>query len=579
LKARAKLLTTLFLLASPLYRADTLAIAADPEKESVRISNQLRAYSDEQWMQIAGERNAEKYEIARGDTLWDVSGRLFGDAKVWPKVWEINNTEILNPHMITPRMNLVFNSGSGVSLPTVALKPSGTSTVTNHYQVAKGDRPGPVWDERTPRPPGDWQRLPRQSWENVQTDLPPDVDKDGFDTKNRIYLRKPATGIELPQIVACEPIKPLARTEGSRNLANYAFVGSEVTIRSEGAPLEINAIYSMLDPEPMKVDLDGRSALSYAVNGKIRVLGVQSGIYVGEVMQAKNPIVRGSILVPEIKRIDRMNPVAASKTTIGKLISDRRTGAFMSGQNKWVYINRGSTDGVQPGMIFRIFQNQDPKTLKKLTNGDVFVQGDVQIYQQCGEFALGMFVWSRAEVPEQYEGTLLTDVSDEKIRYYFNGEAAEPIETQVPQMPAAAIDQPALEESIGPSEEPPPAPKTDGLAPIQDQASASGEGDDWLDGLDNGQGLKSEEERELQQLESYDEAKAQSSGSDLPPPPDGAIDSAAAASDLPPPPESEMEPEVPSTAPAATQSASGPTSDPAADAPADAESIDELTPL
>jgi hypothetical protein len=571
LKLRAKLLTALFV---------PLAFAADPEQESVRISSRLRAYSDEQWMQIAGARTSERYEIARGDTLWDVSGRLFGDAKVWPKIWEINNTSILNPHMIEPKMNLVFSSGSGVSLPNVALKPSGTSTVTNHYTYAKSDRPGPVWDERTPRPPNEWQRLPRQTWENVQADLPPDVDKDGFDTKNRIYLRKPATGVELPQIIACTPVTPLGRVEGSRNLANYSFVGSEITIKPTSGPLEVNGVYTMLDPEPMKVELEGRAALSYAVNGKVRVLGVQSGTYIGEVIAAKNPIMRGTILVPEVKRVDRMAPVAASKQTIGKLLADRRTGAFMSGQNKWVFINRGSKDGVEPGMIFRIFQNQDPKTLKPLTNGDVFVQGDVQIYQRCDGFSLGVFVWSRAEVPERYEGTLLTDVSDEKIRYYFNGEAAEPVETQVPQMPAAAIDQPALETPIGPGDVPPPAQKTEGLAPIQDQAAAGGEDDDWLDGLDNGEGLKSEEEQELQQLEQFDEAKAQSPGAELPPSPEE-VDTAGA--DLPPPPESEMEAEAPMSEPALTppptQSASGPKTSPSPSTAEDAESIDDLTPL
>lgn len=537
--------------------------AKDPEGESLRISKNLRAYSDSQWTQIAGTKSSERYEIVKGDTLWDVSSRLFGDAKVWPKVWEINNDSILNPHMIEPRMTLVFNAGTGTSLPNLSLKSSGTTTVTNHYTVSKDDRPGPLWDERTPRPSNEWRRLGRQSWENVQTNLPPEIDKDGFDTRNRIYLRKPATGIELPHVVSCGPIRSLAQVEGSRSVANGAFVGSEVTIRATEGPLEVEGTYSLVDPAGMQVEADGRKALSYALVGRIKIIGVQSGLYIGQVLKASGSVERGAILIPEVKRIERLEPVAASQKVIGKLIADRRTGSFMTGQNKWVFINRGSKDGVEPGMLFRIFQNQDPKTLMRLTEGDVFVQGDVQVLQNCEDFSVGLFVWSRGEVPEKYDGMLLTDVTDERIRYYFNNEAAPPDETQVPQMPAAAIDLPKAEAPIGPSEEGtapltlPPPPPSEGLDSIQDQAAKTSEEEDWLDKLDDNQGLRSEEEQELRQLEKYDET--QSAGADLPPPPDdelppdpegippdpdAAVDSAAMTpppEELPPAPPEEAE--------------------------------------
>ncbi len=419
-----------------------LTAFAGPEQQSVRISENLRSFSDQDWLSIAGARTSDRYEIARGDTLWDVSARLFGDPKVWPKIWEINNTSILNPHMIDPGMSLVFNSGSGLSLPTLAMSQpvnnASASTVKNHYRVSRDDRPGAVWDEKTPNPGSEWKRLPRQSWELVQIDLPPDIDRDGFDSKNRIYLRKTPTGLELPHLVACAPVAPLGKVEGTRNVTSYVYRGSEVTISaSTSGPLEIDRVYSLLDPAPSTLENKERKALSYDILGKVKILGLHNGTYVGEILATREPVLRGALLIPEIARLEKIAPVPGPKSIKGTILADRRTGAFMSGQNKWVYIDRGTNDGVERGMIFRIFQNSDPKTLKPLTRGDVFVQGDMQITQGCGDFSIGMFIWSRGEVPERYEGMLLTDITDEKIRFYFNGQGSDLAISDLPPPPLA----------------------------------------------------------------------------------------------------------------------------------------------
>ncbi len=567
-----------------------LTAAANPEQDSKRIAEGLRSFSDSDWLRIAGDKSTERYEVMQGDTLWAISGRLFGDEKVWPKIWEINNTGILNPHMIEPKMALFFSSGSGLDLPTLAVSKTGISTVKNHYRVDPNDRPGPTWDDRTPVPSSEWKRLPRQNWENVQVDLPADIDKDGFDTKNRVYLRKPATGIELPALVACAPITPVGRVEGARSDATSSNRGNEITVRANGKPLEVGALYSVLDPTPMKIQSEGREALSYEVAGKVKILGVQSGVYVAEVIRTQSPLERGSLLIPVLGRIDKIPPVAGSAKVSGSIISDRRTGAFMSGQNKWVYIDRGTRDGVEPGMLFRIFQNVDPRTGKQLTPGEVFVQGDAQITQNCENFSIGTFIWTRGEVPERYPGVLLTDISDEKIRFYFNGEAAEvemtdrPIEPapsvivdaplpEAPAAPEALLDAPGDPEVLTPTIE----PRMEGGL---DQAD--GDGEDWLDRLDDNQELRSEEENELLQLEKFQEQTAEAPSADptapaeselppapeeaLPPPPDE-------LTDLPPSPEGEpaFEAEPPS------QSATAPTESP--DAPADEDSVEGLPPL
>jgi len=60
----------------------------------------------------------ERYTIRRGDTLWDVTGRYYGDPFLWPRVWSYN-PDITNPHWIYPegQLRLVPPGGASTAIP------------------------------------------------------------------------------------------------------------------------------------------------------------------------------------------------------------------------------------------------------------------------------------------------------------------------------------------------------------------------------------------------------------------------------------------------------------------------------
>ena len=49
-----------------------------------------------------------RYEVKRGDTLWGIAERFYGDPLYWPFIWETNKNLVKNPHWIFPGQVLII---------------------------------------------------------------------------------------------------------------------------------------------------------------------------------------------------------------------------------------------------------------------------------------------------------------------------------------------------------------------------------------------------------------------------------------------------------------------------------------
>ena len=543
-----------FLLSSTLVAATTKS----PEQDTLEIAKKLKPIPDEEWQKIAGDHMQEKYEVAKGDTLWDVSKRLFGDPRYWPKVWALNNGGILNPHQIFPGHAVNFQPGTGTSLPGVTVAdaesggegpgesagPGGTPTTTilddgegtHHFRSQ------------------DWKKLPPQPWESVQLTLPPEVDPLGFDRRSRVKSAGPQ-GFDLPLMVATQKIQPLGIIFAGEKESSFITLQELVFIHPEG-DMHIGDIFSITElPDKVTNQATEREGWVYPLLGKVKIVQQREGMFIGLVINVKHIIERGAMIVANVPKVPEMVPIAGPNPTEGVVLLDPQYSTSTTSQHKFVFIDRGTEDGVTPGMIFRSYQKIDPNDAKRATRANSMITADTMIVQTSPKFSTGLVISGFTYFTEGTNAFLLTDVSDLLRRH--------------------GPDYLRLDQN--------------GIVPT-----------DELDNLDNGVGLGDKDKRELKQLENWKENPAPAPSGEplpspeatptaepkmdeLPPPPGGELPPPPTApepqglNDIPPPPPLEPQSALPPPPPAAAPEAAPPIAPPPS-APATEPGIGELPP-
>jgi hypothetical protein len=407
-----------------------------PEEEARWLLPKLKPVEDSEWSKMMGPSVSQTVQVVPGDTLSGISQRLFGNPKYWPKIWSQNNGALLNPHVINPGDRIQLSSGSGADAPQVFIAENSIGNQKNSVSSSSV----PVSDVSPTGVSQEWRKLPRQPWE-LSLGLGSEISVQGIDSQSRLRFRS-STGSDLPFRVLSGAVQELGVVTGGREKHNAFMLGDVVFIRpGDTESLHVGKIYSLVGPNiAMKFTPSLRTGELLEVLGKVKIIGVKDGVFVGEISQHSSEIIRGVRLIPLINRVPDLSPVAGPSEVEATVQTEFGMSTDVTAQNKLVALDRGVDDGVREGMVFRFYQRKDPSTGKQLTQSDFVISGEAMVVQVSEQISLARVVRSFGSIDNGARAVLLTDVSDlskrnqRSIKELGQGSTAVPAVDQVDQL-------------------------------------------------------------------------------------------------------------------------------------------------
>ena len=307
--------------------------------------------------------------VDKGDTLWDLSGRYYGDSYEWPRVWSYN-PHITNPHWIYPG-DIVY------------LRPA---TDGDGQQVADGGQQGGDGDdeilsrgmylpvagfivEERPEYVGRIAASPKEANMLAEGDIAwVGFGEDGYTDKEKDEIKEDDR----------ETLKEVEPKEGQK----YAIVreAGEIT------------------------DDEGNSlGTKYLVLGALQLNKVNEE-YLDEarVTQSWREIVRGDLLIPYERQLKAVKPTKADEDEPGARIVDTMQPGTVYAEHHYVFVNKGAADGVRPGN--RMFIYQRDEGLHRDYMGEVSEEipwqrvGQVMVIDVTEKFSTAIITDSRREI-------------------------------------------------------------------------------------------------------------------------------------------------------------------------------------
>ncbi|MGD2071609.1 MAG: LysM peptidoglycan-binding domain-containing protein [Gemmatimonadota bacterium] len=310
---------------------------------------------------------ATVYTIVRGDTLWDLASRFYGDPYLWPQLWE-QNRYILDAHWIYPGDPLLVDV-----------------EVTSADEYAESARAG-----EGPGGPGEGAPGEDDPFRGVITadqaagaPVPLGAEADiycsGFigDLEQDFPYQMVGSeyGALTPSLSGPRDQHRNSIYEYRRDTVRYDLSTGDVVYLGSGTAsgLQAGQILSVVSARDRVFHPRDRSTVVgryYAYLGRVRVLSVQQDTSMAEILNSCGPIRVGDYLRPfeqqpvPLGRRTRMRPInlpASAQDLEGAPIILRSNDRVISmGQGTLVYIDRGEDDDVLPGDLFTIYRLNKP---------------------------------------------------------------------------------------------------------------------------------------------------------------------------------------------------------------------------
>lgn len=329
--------------------------AADrPPQDLHRVGDHWTA-----WNPPTPPEGEQVHVIARGDTLWDLAAKYYGNPYLWPQIWE-KNQYVLDAHWIYPGDPLALGldvapadtlsqtDGPGEEPPSEA-PPEGAMTA----EAAAG----------APVPLGAETDIYCQGYVgDLDESFPFSVIGSEYDA---LSLSGHAYAAQVGKSVR-GPLGPTGTVKIGLTVGDILYVDGG---RARG--LSPGTLFTAIAPQqpvihPLRGEVVGRY---YRYLGRVRILSVQEDTAIAEIVQTCDPIVIGTLLTPfepepvPLGRSTAMRPVnypaAAEKIANAPSIVYVRDDILALGADHVVHVDLGEQDAT-PGDVYTIYRENRP---------------------------------------------------------------------------------------------------------------------------------------------------------------------------------------------------------------------------
>lgn len=284
----------------------------------------------------------ERYTIKSGDTLWAISRLYLKSPWRWPELWGMNIDQIRNPHLIYPGQVLVLERKDGYA----SLRLDGDQTEPPTVRLQPRTRYESLAD----------QALPTLRSSIIEAFLaePIIVDEAGLKAAPRIVAAQDS------RVLITRGDRVYARGPDGSPLLDDQAKDQNFRVFRNATPLKDPGTGEILGYEAQYV---GKAVLARGedtTNAEDGKGGSSQAVVPAtiDIVGAKEEMRVGDRLVPEPPRqLQTYTPRAPADKVDGRIVSVYGNAVVNAGQNQVVTINKGSDDGMEPGIVLAILKD------------------------------------------------------------------------------------------------------------------------------------------------------------------------------------------------------------------------------
>jgi len=262
----------------------------------------------------------KSYVVQRGDTLWGLARMFLKDPWLWPEIWYLN-PEVANPHRIYPGDTLRLAQGTNGATQLVVTHGKGSATRLEPL-LRSSELEAPIAS---------------------------------------IPYSAIAAFLSRPGVITNEQVKAAPYVLSLRDKHLIAGAGNDVYVNKLRAAE--GERYSVMHVGERLKDPDGGGTLGYLANyagaAQVTLAGDPARARINE---SAREVLAGDVLVPESGgSVTDIVPHPPTVAVHGRILAVVN-GVLLAGQYQVVAINRGSTNGLEPGHVLRV--NESAKSVR-----------------------------------------------------------------------------------------------------------------------------------------------------------------------------------------------------------------------